>query len=36
MQRYTVYFTWKLAYMFRAVPPPIIRSANFLELTEIW
>ena len=28
MQRYTVYFTWKLLYMFRVVPAPIIRSAN--------
>ena len=28
MQRYTVYFTWKLVYMFRVVPPPIIRSAS--------
>ena len=28
MQRYTVYFIWKLFYMFRVVPPPIIRSAN--------
>ena len=28
MQRYTVYFIWKLLYVFRAVPPPIIRSAN--------
>ena len=28
MQRYTVYFIWKLLYMFRAVPSPIIRSAN--------
>jgi hypothetical protein len=28
MQRYTVYFKWKLLYMFRVVPPPIIRSAN--------
>jgi hypothetical protein len=28
MQRYTVYFIWKLPYMFRVVPPPIIRSAN--------
>ena len=28
MQRYTVYFIWKLLYMFRLVPPPIIRSAN--------
>jgi hypothetical protein len=28
MQRYTVYFIWKLLYMFRVVPPPIIRNAN--------
>jgi hypothetical protein len=28
MQRYTVYFIWKLLYMFRVVPPPIIRSTN--------
>ena len=28
MQRYTVYFIWKLLYMFRVVPPPIIRSVN--------
>jgi hypothetical protein len=28
MHRYTVYFIWKLLYMFRVVPPPIIRSAN--------
>jgi len=28
MQRYTVYFTWKLLYMFRVVITPIIRSAN--------
>jgi hypothetical protein len=28
MQRYTVNFIWKLLYMFRVVPPPIIRSAN--------
>ena len=28
MQRYTVYFIWKLFYMFRVVPPPTIRSAN--------
>jgi len=28
MQRYTVYFIWKLLYMFRVVQPPIIRSAN--------
>ena len=28
MQCYTLYFIWKLLYMFRVVPPPIIRSAN--------
>jgi len=28
MQRYTVYFIWKLLCMFRVVPPPVIRSAN--------
>jgi len=28
MQRYTVYFIWKLLYMFRVVPSPIITSAN--------
>jgi hypothetical protein len=28
MQRYTVYIIWKLLYMFRVVPAPIIRSAN--------
>jgi len=28
MQRYTVYFIWKLLYMFRMVPPPIVRSAD--------
>ena len=28
MYRYTVYFIWKLLYMFRVVPPPIIRSVN--------
>jgi hypothetical protein len=27
MQCYTVYFIWKLLYMFRMVPLPIIRSA---------
>jgi len=27
MQRYTLYYIWKLLYMFRVVPPPIIRSA---------
>jgi hypothetical protein len=28
MQRYAVYFIWKLLYMFRVVPSPVIRSAN--------
>ena len=28
MQRCTVYFIWKLLYVFRVVPPHIIRSAN--------
>jgi len=28
MQRYTVYFIWKLLYMFRMLPSPVIRSAN--------
>jgi len=28
MQRYTVYFIWKLPYTFRVVPSPIIRRAN--------
>jgi hypothetical protein len=27
-QRYTAYYIWKLLYMFRVVPPPIIRGAN--------
>ena len=27
MQCYTVYYIWKLLYMFQVVPPPIIRSA---------
>jgi len=28
MQRYTAYFIWKLLYMFRVAPSPIIRKAN--------
>ena len=28
MQRYIIYFIWKLLYMFRVVPSHIIRSAN--------
>jgi hypothetical protein len=28
MQRYTVYFIWKLLYMFQVGPTPIIRSTN--------
>ena len=35
MQRYTVYFIWKLLYMFRVVPPPIIRSAKIC-IYSIW
>jgi hypothetical protein len=35
MQRYTVHFIWKLLYLFRAVPPPIIRSANNC-ICSIW
>ena len=35
MQRYTVYFTWNLLYMFRVVPSPSIRSANNCIYT-IW
>ena len=36
MQRYTVYFIWKLLYMFRVVPPPIIRSANNCIYSICW
>jgi len=35
MQRYTVYFIWKLLYMFRLVPPPITRSA-YNYIYSIW
>ena len=35
MQRYTVYLIWKLLYVFRVVPPPIIRSANN-RIYSIW
>jgi len=35
MQRYTVYFIWKLLYMFRVVPPPIIRSVTQLYLQHL-
>jgi hypothetical protein len=35
MQRYTVYFIWRRLYMFRVVPPPIIRSANNC-ICSIW
>jgi len=34
-QRYTVYYIWKLFYMFRVVPPPIIRSA-YNCIYSIW
>jgi len=32
MQRYTVYFIWKLIYMFRVVPPPL-QKFRYLVLT---
>jgi hypothetical protein len=35
MQCYTVYFIWKLLYMFRVVLLPIIRSANIC-IYSIW
>jgi len=35
MQRYTVYFILKLLYVFRVVPPPIMRSANIC-IYSIW
>jgi hypothetical protein len=35
MQRYTVYFIWKLLYMFRVVLPPVIRSA-YNCMYSIW
>jgi hypothetical protein len=35
MQRYTVYFIWKLLYIFRVVPPLIIRSA-YNCIYSIW
>jgi len=35
MQRYTVYCLWKLLYMFRAVPPSIIRRA-YNCIYSIW
>jgi hypothetical protein len=35
MQRYTFYFIWKLLYMFRGVPPPIIRS-TYNCIYSIW
>ena len=35
MQRYTVYFIWKLLYMLRVVPSPIIRSTNN-NIYSIW
>jgi len=32
MQLYTVYYTWKLFFMFRVLLPPIIKSAyNYLH-----
>jgi len=35
MQRYTVYFIWKLLYIFRVVLPPIVRSA-YNCIYSIW
>jgi hypothetical protein len=35
MQRYAVYFIWKLLYIFRVVPTPIIRSA-YNCIYSIW
>jgi hypothetical protein len=35
MQRYTVYFIWKLLHMFRVAPPPIIRS-TYNCIYSIW
>jgi len=35
MQRYTVYFIWKLLYMFRVVQSPITRSAKQLYLQHL-
>jgi hypothetical protein len=35
MQRYAVYYIWKVLYMFRVVFPPIIRSANNC-INSIW
>jgi len=34
-QRYTVYYIWKLLYLFLVVPPPIIRSA-YNCIYSIW
>jgi hypothetical protein len=35
MQRYTVYYIWKLLYMFRVVPLPNIKSA-YNCIYSIW
>jgi hypothetical protein len=35
MQIYTVYFIWKLLYMFRVVPPSVIRS-TYNSIYNIW
>jgi hypothetical protein len=35
MQRYTIYYIWKVLYMFRMVPPHIIRSAHTC-IYSIW
>jgi hypothetical protein len=35
MQRYTVYYIWKLLYMFQVVFPPIIRSTSTF-IYSVW
>jgi len=35
MHRYTVYFIWKLLYMFQVVPPPIIGRA-YICIYSFW
>jgi len=35
MQRYTVYYIWKLLYMFRVLLPPIIRNP-YSYIYSIW
>jgi hypothetical protein len=35
MQIYTVYFIWKLLYMFSVVPSPIIRNENNFDAGQL-